>query len=822
MDRKSVDIVIPIYNAYNDLVLCMRSVKKYTDLLLDRVILINDCSTDKKITPYLESLQEENIIVIQNKKNQGFSGNVNLGMKISEDRDVILLNSDTIVTKGWVDKILECAYSAEEIGTVTPLSNSATLCSVPVMCQDNLIPAELTIDEYAEVVEHCSLKKYPRITVAVGFCMFIKREVIKKVGLFDAAAFERGYGEENDFCNRAGLLGYVHVMCDNTFIYHKGTVSFLSKEKQKLIQEHDAILQKRYPLQMKINHEYCKNNPEQYIRDNINFFTKLKNKKKNILYLLQSDFRKDAENNIGGTQFHVKDMVSEMRKKYNVFVAARVGTKLRISIYDAEVVVKTLEFEIGEALGYQSFRDTRQYNIYQNILKAFSIGLIHVHHTLGLTLDIYYAAKDLGIPVHLTMHDFYYLCPNEKLLDCNMRYCEGGYDQSSCSNCLYNSKHIAQTVDYIGFWRKEHSKVLEICDRIYTPSESAKKIITKVYPQFRNKITVIYHGSELKKRVIIITDKINTSQSVHVNIDYLLNDDKGIIIGWAYMDGVPSNVVEIYLELEDKSGKKTYLETNMIQRIDVAQSLGHMEYEYCGFCEKIPHNMYTKEKQQIRIVMKYQGQYYTDSKRYTVENINGIEIQEDSEDNFNIAFLGGMVPAKGSQLAYQLIKNEKEKFNWFVFGDIYDENLKDLKKENLIKIGAYNREDLSMLLNYYKIDLICILSIWPETFCYTISEALLCDIPILSVDIGAMSERISQNQCGWLVSKDATIEEYQEKIAQIVSDTEDYKRKKQNAINFIGKTLKEMADEYDKFYEQDYYEPEKKNYDTKLIWKAWK
>lgn len=85
-----------------------------------------------------------------------------------------------------MEKIVACAYREAEIGTVTPLSNSATLCSIPIMCQDNPIPDNCTIDELADIVEKYSLKKYPRITVAVGFCMFIKREVINLVGTFDA------------------------------------------------------------------------------------------------------------------------------------------------------------------------------------------------------------------------------------------------------------------------------------------------------------------------------------------------------------------------------------------------------------------------------------------------------------------------------------------------------------------------------------------------------------------------------------------------------------------------------------------------------------
>lgn len=101
---EAVDIIIPVYNGYDDLQLCMPSVLKHTDLTKHRLILINDCSPDERIAPYLDSFAGEHILVLHNEKNMGFSANVNKGMAQSEDRDVLLLNSDTIVTAGWLDK----------------------------------------------------------------------------------------------------------------------------------------------------------------------------------------------------------------------------------------------------------------------------------------------------------------------------------------------------------------------------------------------------------------------------------------------------------------------------------------------------------------------------------------------------------------------------------------------------------------------------------------------------------------------------------------------------------------------------------------------
>ena len=52
--RTPVDVIIPIYNAYDDLKKCLNSIKKYMDLSYDRLILIDDCSPDERIWPYSE------------------------------------------------------------------------------------------------------------------------------------------------------------------------------------------------------------------------------------------------------------------------------------------------------------------------------------------------------------------------------------------------------------------------------------------------------------------------------------------------------------------------------------------------------------------------------------------------------------------------------------------------------------------------------------------------------------------------------------------------------------------------------------------------
>ena len=175
---------------------------KNTDLNKHTFVLINDKSSDENIYPMLLKYKNENpsinIEVLDNEENMVFVKTVNRGMKFS-DNDVILLNSDTEVTKGWVEKIQKCVYSNEYIASVTPLTNNWTIASVPYFGVDNELPKNMTLEKFADMIEKISKRRCPELITGKGYCMYIKRNVINELGLFEDDTFGKGYGEENDF-----------------------------------------------------------------------------------------------------------------------------------------------------------------------------------------------------------------------------------------------------------------------------------------------------------------------------------------------------------------------------------------------------------------------------------------------------------------------------------------------------------------------------------------------------------------------------------------------------------------------------------------------
>ncbi|HEY2321451.1 MAG TPA: glycosyltransferase family 2 protein, partial [Thermoanaerobaculia bacterium] len=196
---RNVDVIIPVYGAPEPLAECLASVSAHTDLARHNVRIVVDGPQDDAVEAVLA---RHSFPLLRNERRLGFTRSANRGMRSSAG-DVVLLNSDAVVTAGWIEKLIEAAYADGDTGTVTPLSNDATLCSVPRGFERNLIPSGYDVDSFGALVERVSQRAYPTIPTGVGFCLYIRRALLDDVGYFDEEQFAGGYGEENDFGMRA-------------------------------------------------------------------------------------------------------------------------------------------------------------------------------------------------------------------------------------------------------------------------------------------------------------------------------------------------------------------------------------------------------------------------------------------------------------------------------------------------------------------------------------------------------------------------------------------------------------------------------------------
>lgn len=223
---RPIDIVVPVYNARELLQRCLAALDRHTPIDQARVLIVDDASPDPAIAPLLADWARTSPLrprVVGNAENRGFVGSVNRGFA-ETDGDVLLLNADTEVTPGWLGHMREALYSHARVATVTPFSNNAEICSWPLFCKANPVPADAEI--VAAALAGAGPPNYPELPTAVGFCMLIRRQALEELGDFDQATFGRGYGEENDFCLRAAGHGWRNLLADTCYVVHAGGGSF--------------------------------------------------------------------------------------------------------------------------------------------------------------------------------------------------------------------------------------------------------------------------------------------------------------------------------------------------------------------------------------------------------------------------------------------------------------------------------------------------------------------------------------------------------------------------------------------------------------------
>ena len=249
----TIDVIVPVYNACDDVYRCISALVEKTDIL-HRVIIINDgdeLRTENMLTAFNESFSH--IEVIKNPENLGYTKSVNKGITHSNSDWVVVLNSDTIVSEGWLGKLLNCALSGDKVGMVGALSNAASWQSVPRIHDKsgdwhlNPLPEGMTVDDMAELVTKYSERSYPEVGVINGFCQLISMNMLDEIGLLDEIAFPVGYGEENDMCARAVKAGYKLIIADDTYIFHAKSKSFGHEKRKVLAKQGSAALKKKHP-----------------------------------------------------------------------------------------------------------------------------------------------------------------------------------------------------------------------------------------------------------------------------------------------------------------------------------------------------------------------------------------------------------------------------------------------------------------------------------------------------------------------------------------------------------------------------------------------
>jgi GT2 family glycosyltransferase len=242
-----IAVIVPIFNAPDSVRRCLAALERWTPANVLR-ILVDDASTDPAIAPLLaRHAAHANVRIERHAGNRGYTTGVNTGIAAAGTADVVLLNSDTEVGPRWLESLRLAAYGDDTFGTVTAVSDNAGAFSVPELEQFCPTPSRWSLVEAQRAVLQQAGLRFPELPTGNGFCMFVKRAVIARIGVMDAAAFPAGYGEENDFCQRAVNAGFRNVIAGNVLVRHERSASFGDARRAALGVQGMAVLRQRYP-----------------------------------------------------------------------------------------------------------------------------------------------------------------------------------------------------------------------------------------------------------------------------------------------------------------------------------------------------------------------------------------------------------------------------------------------------------------------------------------------------------------------------------------------------------------------------------------------
>lgn len=499
MKAPPLTIVVPVYDGFDDVGPCLRSVLAHTTSTPTapvEVLIIDDASPDPAIGPLLAAVTAGAdparlpVRMRTHDQNLGFVATVNEGMREAAG-DVVLLNADTVVTAGWLDRLRALA-AAPGAGTVTPLTNFGSLATLPrpVIDAFGLDGEEPRIDECGAFVAAHGTGAPVEVISGVGFCLYLTRAAIDAAGPFDEATFGRGYGEEVDFCLRAGRLGFRHLIADTAFVFHRGGVSFAGERDERMAAA-SRLLHKRYPFFRAANAAERDEAPLalSFLALELGL-TDRDPDRPHVLQILHG-----PPDSVGGTEKHLNALMAALDGEwdFSVLFPIESGFVLQTRWSVAGATVEHQFLFPGAARWITAGSDTIAAEALRTVLDLFPFDVVHVHNLIGHSVAPLAVLEDFPGVVVCSIHDLYLACPHYPLLYRNRQPCGIPEDLSVCGRCLPETRGLTRA-DLEAF-RDEVTRHLDVVDHWVGASRSATDYLLRAYPVDPARVRLIPHGT---------------------------------------------------------------------------------------------------------------------------------------------------------------------------------------------------------------------------------------------------------------------------------------------------------------------------------------
>lgn len=503
-----LDVIVPVFRGYSQTRRCLESVLGCPQTLDHNVVVIDDATPEPGLAGFLDDLaRSSGVTLVRNDRNLGFVASANRGMRLHPDRDVVLLNSDTEVANDWLDRLHRCAYSQPDIGTVTPFSNNATICSYPFDGWQGGMPGTLGLAALDRLVASCNAGRWIELPTAVGFCMFVRRACIDDVGLFDEQRFGRGYGEENDFSRRAARSGWRNVLAADVLVFHAGSVSFGDERNSRQRAAMKALLAV-HPDYLGRLGEFSARDPVRPLRESIDLarLETHEDERRQVgrerVELLRSQSRRPTQLHFthswdGGTNRWVSEFCKNDGQRRNLVlrsISSRNVAAWRLELLEPAIAdLPLVAWDLGRPIHATEICHPEYWSILAEIVDGFDVRALLISSLIGHSFDMF----DLALPSVVVLHDLYPFCP-----------ALFGYFDAPCTTCRADTlRSCMQRNPYNAFWhnssaddwlrlRKDYAQRLSLpWVRVAAPTHSARNRWATLFPPIAEKACQnIAHG----------------------------------------------------------------------------------------------------------------------------------------------------------------------------------------------------------------------------------------------------------------------------------------------------------------------------------------
>lgn len=532
-----VDVIVPVYNGMQYLPDLFESMER-TEVAY-RLILIEDCSPDDRVRPYLRKYGEEhkNVVLLENSENLGFVKSVNRAFRMSENH-VALVNTDVVLPKNWLERLMAPIFADDRTASSTPFANSATIFSFPDFCKDNVLFMNLEVDEIDSYFAKIS-PRYVETPTGVGFCMGMNQNAIKEVGIFDEDTFEKGYGEENDWCQRAIDAGYRNVYVENLFVHHNHGGSFPSETKKRLMEENEAKLLKKHPNYSGDVARFVRKDPNKNLREFVKF---------EIMFQYQMPFVLAFDHNLGGgASNYLNQKMKEQLLDGKIFGIVR--NNMLDNTYSLEINYGNYQSKMR----FQTRKELICLLKQRNYEQIWINELVTYYEVEKWIEDIKTLRETNADSLRLLTHDYFMICPSLNLLNADGKYCRLPKDEAVCDDCLKNNNFSCYS-EYKSLkqWRELWGRLIEKCDEVIAFSKDSIRILKEAYPQL-DSIQLIPHVVEPLEKV-----KKNRKITRTYNIGVLgaISELKGLKVILSMLDRIESRHLDMKIIIIGESSEK--------------------------------------------------------------------------------------------------------------------------------------------------------------------------------------------------------------------------------------------------------------------------